>query len=139
MVYFLAIPLHFFPFEGNETPFKFKLESTPEVSKAQGNVQAPSDVERTFESFTAAEIQESQEFTSQPGTPVSDHVVFSSKMEGTPLKREMSRTLSSVSAGQAWDGQTVWQDIETKRKKEQETRVKRSQFENGERGKLHPR
>lgn len=123
---------------GNETPFKFKLESTPEVSKAQGNVQAQSDVERTFESFTAAEIQESQEFTSQPGTPVSDHVVFSSKMEGTPLKREMSRTLSSVSAGQAWDGQTVWQDMETKRKKEQETRVKRSQFENGERGKLHP-
>ena len=131
------------------------MKSKPKVIKSQDKSEQSSDVEQTFESFTAAEIQESQEFTSQPGTPVSENIVFT-KMEGVLLEREMSRKMSSASiassaskvlslsgvdtssVGQPCDGQTTWQDIEARRRKEQERKKKRIQFENGERGELHP-
>jgi len=107
-------------------------------------------VEQTFESFTAAEIQESQEFTSQPGTPVSENMAFTPKTEGLPSEREKpSRKLSSVSTvsdskdapsvGQPSDEKATWQDIEARRRKEQERRIKRIQYENGEKGELHLR
>lgn len=107
-------------------------------------------MEHTFESFTAAEIQESQEFTSLPGTPVSEHFAPASP------DREKTRKLSSASnvsgpkafspggreltsVGQSSDGPTTWQDIEARRRKELERRMKRIQYENGERGELHSR
>ena len=54
---------------------KLGMKNAPEKSDNS------SDIEPTFESFTAAEIQESQEFTSQPGTPVTENVAFLSKKE----------------------------------------------------------
>ena len=45
----------------------------------------------------------------------------------------------STSVGQSSDGPTTWQDIEARRRKELERRMKRIQFENGERGELHSR
>lgn len=118
----------------------------------QDKSEPSSDVEQTFESFTAAEIQESQEFTSQPGTPVSEGIAYI-----PPSQRDKPRKLSSASSvsgsrpisfggvdsssvGQPSDGQqATWQDVEARRRKEQERRMKRIQFENGERGELHPR
>ena len=115
------------------------------------------DVEPTFETFTAAEIQESQEFTSQPGTPVTENVAFlSKKEEQLSEKLEKPPSLSSTSSisgpksftfsgadslsvGQANDVQSTWQDIESRRRKDKEKKKRRIQFENGERGELHPR
>ena len=83
--------------------------------------------------------------------------MFAPKMEGALSEREKSRKMSSVSVtssaskaislsgvdtssvGQPYDGQATWQDIEARRRKEQEKRKKRIQFENGERGELHAR
>lgn len=114
-------------------------------------------MEQTFESFTAAEIQESQEFTSQPGTPVSENMtIFIPKKEEQLSEREKPSSLSSaasiggskassfngvdsLSVGQPSNGQGTWQDIEARRRKEQDNRRRRIQFENGERGELHPR
>ena len=126
--------LSFLYFKGNETPSKSKMKSPVELVKAQDKSETFSDCEQTFESFTAAEIQESQEFSSQPGTPLSESITFSPKMEGAP-----SRKISSASGLQSCDVQATWQDIEARRRKEQEQRMIRIQFENGERGELHPR
>ena len=142
--------------EGDDTPSQKKRKSAIALIKAQDNQESSSDVEQTFESFTAAEIQESQEFTSQPGTPVSGNIAFSPKSEGLPSEREKNRSLSlvstvsgskafspsggdSISVGQPSDGQATWQDVEARRRKEKERRMRRIQFENGERGELHPR
>ena len=115
-----------------------------------GKSEASSDVEHTFESFTAAEIQESQEFTSQPGTPVSEHLASASPDREKTRKLSSASNVSgskafspdgreSTSVGQSSDGPTTWQNIEARRRKELERRMKRIQFENGERGELHSR
>lgn len=116
-----------------------KLKSTLKASTPEETANALSDVEQLFESLTPAEIQESLEYTSQPGTPVLDHGLFASKVAETPSEREKSRKVSAVSAGQSLNIPTVLQDTEARRRREEEVRIKRIQFENGERGELHPR
>ena len=134
------------------TPPKCKVTDEPKKQDKGDNTS--SDVEPTFETFTAAEIQESQEFTSQPGTPVSENMtIFVPKKEDQLSEREKPPSLSSTagskassfngvdssSVGQPSDGRGTWQDIEAKRRKEQDKRRRRIQYENGERGELHPR
>ena len=141
------------------TPAKGKAKPTDEPKKQR--TSDPSDVEPTFETFTAAEIQESEEFLSQPGTPLSENITISlPKREEQLTERDKPPSLSStvswvgskassfsgvdsLSVGQPSDGQGTglgtWQDIEAKRRKEQDKRKRRIQFENGERGELHPR
>ena len=116
-----------------------KLKSTPEASTPEETAHASFDVEQLFESLTPAEIQESQEYTSQPGTPVSDHGMFASKVDGTTSEREKSGKVPVLSAGHSLNKPSVLQDAESRRRKEQENRIKRIQFENGERGELHSR
>ena len=116
-----------------------KLKSTLEASTPVETTNALSDVEQLFESLTPAEIQESLEYTSQPGTPVLDQGLFASKVAGTPSEREKSRKVTAVSAGQSLNIPSVLQDTESRRRREEEIRIKRIQFENGERGELHPR
>ena len=131
---------------------KLGMKNAPEKSDNS------SDIEPTFESFTAAEIQESQEFTSQPGTPVTENVAFLSKKE-EQLSEKLNKpsSLSSASSisgskslnfsgmesssvvGQLSDVQGTWQDVEAVRRKEREKKKRRIQYENGERGELHPR
>jgi len=136
------------------TPAKGKAKATDDSKKKRSS--DPSDMEPTFETFTAAEIQESEEFISQPGTPVSENMTISlPRREEQLTEREKATSLSSVSwggskpssfsgvdslsVGQPSDGTGTWQDIEAKRRKEQDKRKRRIQFENGERGELHPR
>ena len=137
------------------TPAKGKAKATDESKKQRSS--DPSDVEPTFETFTAAEIQESEEFISQPGTPVSENMTISlAKREEQHSERDKPPSLSSMiswggskassfsgvdslSAGQPSDATGTWQDIEAKRRKEQDKKKRRIQFENGERGELHPR
>ncbi|KAJ7386497.1 KICSTOR complex protein szt2 [Desmophyllum pertusum] len=152
------------------TPSKDKTAKTTNELKKQERsdpsstttTTTASDVEPfpTFETFTAAEIQESQEFTSQPGTPagtpVSENITFLPKKEELQLpERDNPPSLSSVgftsgskgfsfggadslSVGQSSDGPSTWQDIEARRRKEEDKQKRRLQFENGERGELHP-
>ena len=128
------------------------------LKKASEKPDNSSDMEPTFESFTAAEIQESQKFTSQPGTPVTENAAFLSKKEeqlseklnkpsslssASSLSGSKSFTFSGVDSssvgGQSSDVQGTWQDAEAVRRKEREKKKRRIQFENGERGELHPR
>ena len=141
------------------TPAKGKAKAIEKPKKQ--HTSDPSDVEPTFETFTAAEIQESEEFVSQPGTPLSENITISLPQREEQLsERDKPPSLSStaswvgskassfsgvdsLSVGQPSDGQGTgqgtWQDIEAKRRKEQDKRKRRIQFENGERGELHPR
>ena len=66
----------------------------------------------------------------------------SSLSSGTSMGGSKASSFSGVdssSNGQPNDGQGTWQDVEARRRKEQDKRIRRIQFENGERGELHPR
>ena len=121
--------------------------------KPPGKPELSLDVEPTFETFTEAEIQESQEHTSLPGTPISETTAFALRKAETPSQRDKVASVSPLGVQTIWpSGEYVssagaqspvvpptLQEVELRRRSEKEKRRRRIQFENGERGELHPR
>lgn len=117
------------------------------------------DVVQTYETLTEAEIQESQEFTSQPGTPLDESQISAAKREvsagkatdGKVASRKPSLTslpsdfgLAAATRGQrscelSLSLQPTSKDIEIRQRVDEERKKTRIQYENGEKGELHPR
>ena len=144
-----------------------------EKKKEQGELPTPKpdfsksyqvvDVVQTYETLTDAEIQESQEYTSQPGTPVTpvieckfpsekpDSSFTKACEDSIPAQKLSSTSLSTESASlgvaresrpsdsSSMSVQPTWKEIELRRRLDDDRRKARLQYENGEKGELHPR
>lgn len=129
-----------------------ELDSPERKAKPQESESSQSyhvvDVDQTYETLTEAEIQESQEFTSQPGTPLGESHILSEKnqipdnmsTDGKIATRKPSLTSLPCDAGSpAVTGFRNTSALLSSVRSYDDKIKSRIQYENGEKGDLHPR